>query len=92
MHIARSRVMKSFFHLLPLHLIPSQGFHFGGNFATFSDSTDFSHQAEVLSAPAKLVCSELILRFTRKLLVAVAEKWDSHVLVMDKVPPQNWKV
>ncbi|KAF5820888.1 hypothetical protein HanXRQr2_Chr01g0007311 [Helianthus annuus] len=41
MHIARSRVTKSFFHLLSLHLIPSQGFHFGGNFATFSDSADF---------------------------------------------------
>lgn len=48
-------------------------------------------EAEVLSAPPKLVYSKLILRFTRKLLVAVAEKWDSHVLVIDKVAPQNWK-
>ncbi|KAJ0847661.1 putative protein-serine/threonine phosphatase [Helianthus annuus] len=48
-------------------------------------------EAEVLSAPPKLVYSKLILRFTRKLLVAVADKWDSHVLVMDKVAPQNWK-
>ncbi|KAF5766171.1 putative ribosomal protein S26e [Helianthus annuus] len=49
-------------------------------------------EAEVLSAPPKLVYSKLILRFTRKLLVAVADKWDSHVLVMDKVAPQNWKM
>ncbi|KAI3518640.1 hypothetical protein L2E82_34866 [Cichorium intybus] len=48
-------------------------------------------EAEVLSAPPKLVYSKLILRFTRKLLVAVAEKWDSHVVVIDKVAPQNWK-
>ncbi|XP_024977944.1 uncharacterized protein LOC112515378 isoform X2 [Cynara cardunculus var. scolymus] len=48
-------------------------------------------EAEVLSAPPKLVYSKLILRFTRKLLVAVAEKWDGHVLVIDKVAPQNWK-
>ncbi|XP_022012875.1 uncharacterized protein LOC110912464 isoform X3 [Helianthus annuus] len=49
-------------------------------------------EVEVLSAPPKLVYSKLILRFTRKLLVAVADKWDSHVLVMDKVAPQNWKM
>ncbi|KAJ0680089.1 putative NusB antitermination factor, NusB-like superfamily [Helianthus annuus] len=48
-------------------------------------------EAEVLSAPPKLVYSKLILRFTRKLLVAVADKWDSHVLFVDKVAPQNWK-
>ncbi|XP_059628719.1 uncharacterized protein LOC132271383 [Cornus florida] len=48
-------------------------------------------EEEVLSAPLKLVYSKLILRFTRKLLVAVAEKWDSHVLVIDKVAPPNWK-
>lgn len=48
-------------------------------------------EAEVLSAPPKLVYSKLILRFTRKLLVAVVESWDDHVLVIDKVAPQNWK-
>ncbi|KAI3450927.1 hypothetical protein Pfo_007592 [Paulownia fortunei] len=48
-------------------------------------------EAEVLSAPPKLVYSKLILRFTRKLLVAVAEKWDSNVLAIDKVAPPNWK-
>ncbi|XP_035841282.1 26S proteasome regulatory subunit 6B homolog [Helianthus annuus] len=50
MHIARSRVTKSFFHLLSLHLIPSQGFHFGGNFATFSDSADFLSSGEIKEA------------------------------------------
>lgn len=30
--------------------------------------------------------------FTRKLLVAVVDKWNSHVLVIDKVAPPNWKV
>lgn len=48
-------------------------------------------EAEVLSAPPKLVYSKLILRFARKLLVAVVEKWDDHVLVIDKVAPPNWK-
>lgn len=49
-------------------------------------------EAEVLSAPPKLVYSKLILRFTRKLLVAVVESWDGHVLVIDKVVPQNWRI
>ncbi|GFZ18139.1 antitermination NusB domain-containing protein [Actinidia rufa] len=35
--------------------------------------------------------SKLILRFTRKLLVAIVERWNSHVLVIDKVAPSNWK-
>ncbi|CAA2980779.1 nusB antitermination factor [Olea europaea subsp. europaea] len=48
-------------------------------------------EIEVLSAPPKLVYSKLILHFTRKLLVAVVEKWDSHVLVINKVAPPNWK-
>ncbi|XP_055818538.1 uncharacterized protein LOC129887453 isoform X3 [Solanum dulcamara] len=61
------------------------------------DENDSEIEAEVLSAPPKLVYSKLILRFlhlcsfTRKLLVAVEEKWDSHVLVINKVAPDNWK-
>ncbi|XP_027072156.1 uncharacterized protein [Coffea arabica] len=55
------------------------------------DQKESEIEAEVLSAPPKLVYSKLILRFTRKLLVAVAEKWDSHVFVIDKVAPPNWK-
>uniref|UniRef100_A0A803LEE2 NusB/RsmB/TIM44 domain-containing protein n=1 Tax=Chenopodium quinoa TaxID=63459 RepID=A0A803LEE2_CHEQI len=39
-------------------------------------------EAEVLSAP---------LRFTKKLLGAVVDNWDNHVLVIDKVAPSNWK-
>ncbi|KAJ4824267.1 hypothetical protein Tsubulata_021236 [Turnera subulata] len=48
-------------------------------------------EAEVLSAPPKLVYSKLILRFTRKLLVAVVDKWDTHALVIQKIAPRNWK-
>ncbi|XP_059429928.1 uncharacterized protein LOC132163597 [Corylus avellana] len=48
-------------------------------------------EAEVLAAPPKLVYSKLILRFTRKLLAAIVERWDSHVLVIEKVAPPNWK-
>lgn len=48
-------------------------------------------EAEVLSAPPKLVYSKLILRFARKLLVAVVDRWDKDVLVIDKVAPANWK-
>ncbi|XWS73394.1 hypothetical protein CRYUN_Cryun02cG0124400 [Craigia yunnanensis] len=57
-----------------------------------SDEQDSAIEAEVLSAPPKLVYSQLLLRFTRKLLVAIVDKWDSHVLVIDKVAPLNWKV
>lgn len=48
-------------------------------------------EAEVLSAPPKLVYSKLILRLTKKMLVAVVEGWDKHVTVIDKVAPPNWK-
>ncbi|KAF9591274.1 hypothetical protein IFM89_003225 [Coptis chinensis] len=48
-------------------------------------------EAEVLSAPPKLVYSKLILRLTKKMLVAVVQGWDKHVVVIDKVAPQNWK-
>ncbi|KAK6163784.1 hypothetical protein DH2020_000648 [Rehmannia glutinosa] len=56
-----------------------------------NDQKESDIEAEVLSAPPKLVYSKLILRFTRKLLVAVAEKWDSNVLAIDKTAPSNWK-
>ncbi|KAL0459856.1 UNVERIFIED_CONTAM: Transcription antitermination protein NusB [Sesamum latifolium] len=56
-----------------------------------NDQRESDIEAEVLSAPPKLVYSKLVLRFTRKLLVAVAEKWDSNVLAIDKVAPHNWK-
>ncbi|KAK6247920.1 hypothetical protein QUC31_019485 [Theobroma cacao] len=56
-----------------------------------SDEQDSAIEAEVLSAPPKLVYSKLLLRFTRKLLVAIVDKWDSHVLVIDKIAPLNWK-
>ncbi|KAE8660311.1 hypothetical protein F3Y22_tig00116954pilonHSYRG00139 [Hibiscus syriacus] len=52
-----------------------------------SDEEDSAIEAEVLSAPPKLVYSKLILSFTRKLLVATMDKWDIHVLVIDKVAP-----
>uniref|UniRef100_A0A7N0UMU4 NusB/RsmB/TIM44 domain-containing protein n=1 Tax=Kalanchoe fedtschenkoi TaxID=63787 RepID=A0A7N0UMU4_KALFE len=55
------------------------------------DEMESAIEAEVLSAPPKLVYSKLILRFTRKLLVAIVEKWDAHVLIIDKVAPANWK-
>lgn len=48
-------------------------------------------ETEVLSAPLKLVYSKLLLRFTKKLLGAVVDKWDNHVLVIDKVAPPHWK-
>lgn len=53
---------------------------------------DSAIEAAVLSAPPKLVYSKLLLRLTRKLLAAVADRWDSHVLVIDKVTPMDWKV
>ncbi|OVA16413.1 NusB/RsmB/TIM44 [Macleaya cordata] len=48
-------------------------------------------EAEVLSAPPKLVYSKLILRLAKKMLVAIVDSWDKHVLVIDKIAPPNWK-
>ncbi|KAJ4724005.1 N utilization substance B [Melia azedarach] len=56
-----------------------------------NDEEESAIEAEVLSAPPKLVYSKLLLRFTRKLLVAVVDKWDNHVCIIDKVIPPNWK-
>ncbi|VFQ60014.1 unnamed protein product [Cuscuta campestris] len=55
------------------------------------DENESKAEAEVLAAPPKLVYSKLILSFTRKFLVAVAEKWDCHVPVIETVAPPNWK-
>ncbi|XP_023007062.1 uncharacterized protein LOC111499665 [Cucurbita maxima] len=55
------------------------------------DEKDSAIEAEILAAPPKVVYSKLILRFTRKLLVAVVDRWDSHVLKIDKVIPSTWK-
>ncbi|CAL0331260.1 unnamed protein product [Lupinus luteus] len=48
-------------------------------------------EAEVLAAPPKLVYNKLILRFARKLLVAVKDRWDSHVTVINEIVPEKWK-
>ncbi|KAF5748846.1 hypothetical protein HS088_TW04G00806 [Tripterygium wilfordii] len=55
------------------------------------DEKQSAIEAEVLSAPPKLVYSKLLLRFTRKLLVAIVDRWNNHVLVIDKIAPPNWK-
>ncbi|PON95627.1 NusB antitermination factor [Trema orientale] len=55
------------------------------------DDKESAIEAEVLAAPPKMVYSKLILRLTRKFLVAVVDQWDSHVIVIDKVVPPNWK-
>lgn len=34
----------------------------------------------------------MVFRFTRKLLVAVVDGWDSRVLKIEKVIPPTWKV
>ncbi|CAI9108198.1 OLC1v1007747C1 [Oldenlandia corymbosa var. corymbosa] len=55
------------------------------------DQKESEIEAEVLAAPPKLVYSKLVLRFSRKLLVAVVDKWNDHIRVIDKVAPPNWK-
>ncbi|KAG2263143.1 hypothetical protein Bca52824_070222 [Brassica carinata] len=49
------------------------------------DENESKIEAEVLSAPPKLVYSKLVLRFAKKLLAAVADKWDSHVVIIEKI-------
>ncbi|XP_010539374.1 PREDICTED: uncharacterized protein LOC104813477 [Tarenaya hassleriana] len=56
-----------------------------------NDEKESTIEAEVLLAPPKLVYSKLVLRLARKLLAAVVDKWDSHIVVIDKVAPSNWK-
>ncbi|XP_020577205.1 uncharacterized protein LOC110022543 isoform X2 [Phalaenopsis equestris] len=48
-------------------------------------------EAEVLSAPPKLVYNKFVLRLARDLLVAVVNQWNEHVLIIEKIIPQNWK-
>ncbi|KAK1272204.1 hypothetical protein QJS04_geneDACA013009 [Acorus gramineus] len=48
-------------------------------------------EEEVLSAPPKLVYNSFILRFTRQILEAVVDRWNQHVLIIDRVTPRNWK-
>ncbi|CAN8273860.1 unnamed protein product [Cochlearia groenlandica] len=55
------------------------------------DENESNIEAEVLSAPPELVYSKLVLRFAKKLLAAVADKWDSHVVIIDKISPPDWK-
>jgi 2,4-dienoyl-CoA reductase-like NADH-dependent reductase (Old Yellow Enzyme family) len=37
------------------------------------------------------VYSKLVLRFAKKLLAAVVDKWDSHVVIIEKISPPDWK-
>ncbi|KAG2238591.1 hypothetical protein Bca4012_023063 [Brassica carinata] len=55
------------------------------------DEKESKIEAEVLSAPPNLVYSKLVLRFAKKLLAAVADKWDSHVVIIEKISPPDWK-
>ncbi|XP_022153810.1 uncharacterized protein LOC111021236 [Momordica charantia] len=55
------------------------------------DEKDFAIEAAILAAPPKMVYSKLILRFSRKLLVAVVDRWDNHVLKIENVIPSTWK-
>ncbi|KAL5217715.1 hypothetical protein ABZP36_018399 [Zizania latifolia] len=52
---------------------------------------DSANEAEVLSAPPKLVYNNFVLRLARENLVAVASGWDKHVDIINKITPQNWK-
>ncbi|XP_052116888.1 uncharacterized protein LOC107484005 [Arachis duranensis] len=49
-------------------------------------------EAEVLAAPPKLVYNKLILRFTRKLLVAARDRWDANVdVIIHAKSPTDWQ-
>ncbi|TVU45842.1 hypothetical protein EJB05_05345, partial [Eragrostis curvula] len=58
---------------------------------TSQNEEDSANEAEVLSAPPKLVYNNFVLRLARDLLVAVASGWDKHVDIINKIIPQNWK-
>ncbi|KAJ0966382.1 hypothetical protein J5N97_027520 [Dioscorea zingiberensis] len=52
---------------------------------------DSTNEAEVLSAPPKLVYNRFVLRLTRDILGAVDDRWNQHALFINKIIPQNWK-
>lgn len=52
---------------------------------------DSANEAEVLSAPPKLVYNRFVLRLARDILGGVVSRWNENVLVIDKVIPPNWK-
>ncbi|XP_062211982.1 uncharacterized protein LOC133912983 [Phragmites australis] len=58
---------------------------------TSQNEKDSANEAEVLSAPPKLVYNNFVLRLSRELLVAVAGGWDKHVDIINKITPQTWK-
>ncbi|CAN6291914.1 unnamed protein product [Urochloa humidicola] len=58
---------------------------------TAQNEKDSANEAEVLSAPPKLVYNNFVLRLSRELLVAVASGWDKHVEIIEKIIPQTWK-
>ncbi|TKV92200.1 hypothetical protein SEVIR_9G149000v4 [Setaria viridis] len=58
---------------------------------TSQNEKDSANEAEVLSAPPKLVYNNFVLRLSRELLVAVASGWDKHVDIIEKIIPQTWK-
>ncbi|KAK8968097.1 hypothetical protein KSP40_PGU016228 [Platanthera guangdongensis] len=55
------------------------------------NESDSLIEAEVLSAPPKLVYNKFVLRLSRGMLEAVVSQWNQHVLVIDKIIPPNWK-
>ncbi|CAL4935043.1 unnamed protein product [Urochloa decumbens] len=58
---------------------------------TAQNEKDSANEAEVLSAPPKLVYNNFVLRLSRELLVAVASGWDKRVEIIEKIIPQTWK-
>lgn len=55
------------------------------------NEVDSANEAEVLSAPPKLVYNSFVLRLAREILGAVVDQWNDNVLVIDKIIPPNWK-
>ncbi|KAL2926226.1 Transcription antitermination protein NusB [Bienertia sinuspersici] len=67
---------------------------FGGPPVTTSTTEEADQLLSELEAESAIVCNRCKLpqcRFTKKLLGAVVEKWDSHVLVINRVAPPHWK-
>ncbi|KAG0448688.1 hypothetical protein HPP92_027714 [Vanilla planifolia] len=50
-----------------------------------------TNEAEVLSAPIKLVYSKFVLRFAKDIIGAVVNQWNQHVTIIEKIIPQKWK-
>ncbi|KAG2409296.1 uncharacterized protein HKW66_Vig0041180 [Vigna angularis] len=64
---------------------------FGGPPATVESDEEANELLRHIEEESAIARFCILVLFTRKLLVAVRDTWDNHVLVINKIVPENWK-